>query len=480
MKNRIINHYLVATLIVFNTFSISACKKTKVAETVAPIVVPPTIDPIATKFVSNSKNLNIVMFVPTDNPALSDYKTRLSTLFIYFQNWLHAEMLRYGYDKYMGLGIDETSKLVKFIEVKAQYGQAQYPYDSSISAAKILAEIAAYKTAHPTEFSNGAHTLILLPLRTDGGDQPFYGYGKNCFAVDNANMAVNKIPNPSSNYLGGMLHELGHGLNLPHNHAKYNTEEPILGTSLMGSGNVSFSKGQKTFLTEVDAAILNRNEIFQNPLPAETPYETATATVDPKVTYNSLTQNFDITASFTSDKDVSDVLVYLDPNINNEGYTGRGVGNVNYNAVAWRFNLGINKTFTANVPIKELNYKVNESYELFIKLLMKNGNTVTKGYQFSFKAGVPQIGVNNVSKFYQNSSYAGYEIELPVGEYTTADIVAKGISDKDISSVVVGLGLKVILYSGDNFTGTSFELTSSSNISTFNDKTSSIKVIAIN
>jgi hypothetical protein len=474
--------YLVALFILASVLSINACKKAAVTEPSSPTEVPPVVEPVTPiKFVSNSKNLNIVMFVPTDNPALSDYKTRLTTLFIHFQNWMHTEMLRYGYNKYLGLGMDETSKLVKFIEIKAQYGQAQYPYDSGISAGKILAEIATYRASHPAEFSNSNHTLILLPNRTDGGDQPFYGYGKNCFAVDNASMAVNKIPNASSNLLGGMLHELGHGLNLPHDHAKYYTEEPTLGTSLMGSGNVSFSKGQKTFLTEVDAAILNRNEIFQNPLPAEVPYETATTTIEPKVSFNALTQAFDITGSFTSDKEVSDVLVYLDPNVNNEGYTGGGAANVNYNAVGWRFNPGANGTLTATAPIKELTYKTDEPYELFVKLLLKNGSTVAKSYQFNFKAGVPQIGANGAAKFYQNASYAGYEVELPVGEYTTAAMVAKGIKDKDISSVIVGLGVKIILYSGDNFTGTSFELTSSSSyISAFNDKASSIKVLAVN
>jgi hypothetical protein len=226
------------------------------------------------------------MFVPTNNPALSDYKTRLTDLMVHFQNYLHTEMLRYGYNKYLGLAKNNVTGLVNFIEVPAAGPQADYPYSSSISATKIINEINAYKATHASEFSNSSHTLILLPERTDGSadGQPFYGYGKNCFALDNANMAVNKIPNPSSNYLGGMLHELGHGLNLPHDHAKYASEEPTLGTSLMGSGNVSFSKGLPTFLTPVDAAILNRNEVFQNPTPSDIAYESATTTTSANLT----------------------------------------------------------------------------------------------------------------------------------------------------------------------------------------------------
>ncbi|MCZ4244184.1 hypothetical protein [Pedobacter punctiformis] len=424
-------------------------------------------------FTTNTKNLNIVMFVPTDNPALPDYKTRLSALFTHFQSWFHTEMLRYGYDKYMGLPINDSTNLVKIIEIPAQFGQSAYPYSASVSANKILAEINTYKAAHPTEFSNSSHTLILMPMRTDGGDQPFYGYGKNCFALDNANMAVDKIPNPTSNYLGGMLHELGHGLNLPHDAGKYTSERPTLGTSLMANGNVTFSKGQPTFLTPADAAILNRNEVFQNPLPTEIPYEAATATFDANFVYSSASQSFNVSGSYTSNKEVSDILIYMDPDL--------GSSDADYNAVTWRFNTAVGNTFTGSIALNDLQYKTNEPYNIRVKLLLKNGNVVSKNYSFSFLNGVPQIGANGSATFYQNGSYGGYAVELPVGNYTTADLIAKGISNNDISSVKLGLGVKSILYNGDNFTGTGYEVTSTTSfLSTFNDQTSSIKVVAVN
>ncbi|MGN7989274.1 hypothetical protein ACTJKC_18145 [Pedobacter sp. 22226] len=454
----------------------SSCKKAQVSE---PETTSAKLKTLALGsgttppgFVSNTKNLNIVMFVPTDNPALSDYKTRLTTLFAHFQGWFHTEMLRYGYDKYMGLPKVDSTGLVRFIEIPAQFGQSAYPYDSGVSATKILNEIAAYKATHASEFSNSSHTLILLPNRTDGGDQPFYGYGKNCFAVDNVNMAVDKIPNASSNLLGGMLHELGHGLNLPHDHAKYASEQPTLGTSLMGSGNVTFSKGQPTFLTEVDAAILNRNEVFQNPLPTEIPYEAATTSINALFAYNSATQAFNVSGSFTSNKEVSDILIYMDPDL--------GSSDADYNAVAWRSTPATGNTISATIPFSELYYKNNEPYNIRVKLLLKNGGNVSKTYSFSFLNGVPQVGTNGSAKFYQNASYGGYGISLPIGQYTTADLISRGISNNDVSSVNVGLGVKVIMYDGDNFTGSSIELTSSSTyVSTFNDKASSIKVIAL-
>jgi hypothetical protein len=464
---------IFAVLIAITVF-LSSCEKAKVLpveQAVKSMQVSATSTTTST-FTSNPKNLNIVMFVPTDNPALSDYRTRLTTLMVHFQSWLHTEMLRYGYDKYMGLPLD-TGGLVKFIQIPAQGPQADYPYTASVSATKIINEINAYKTTHPGEFSNASHMLILMPQRTDGSSegQPFYGWGKYCFALDNSNMAVDKIPS-TSNYLGGMLHELGHGLNLPHDHAKYTSEQPVYGTSLMGSGNVTFSKGQPTFLTPVDAAILNRNEVFQSPLPTEIPYASATTTINANLTYDSGLQTLNLIGNFTSDKTVSDILVYMDPKISSS--------DADYNAVTWRFNPGAGNTLTGAMALNELNFKNNEPYDVRVKLLLNNGNTISKAYSFSFLNGVPQIGANGSAKFFQHGSYGGYGVSLPVGNYTTANLASLGISDNDVSSLTLGFGVKVILYDGDNFTGSSIEMTSSSSfVSTFNDKASSIKVIAL-
>ncbi|SEF43440.1 hypothetical protein [Sphingobacterium lactis] len=451
--------------------SLFSCSK----DVEAPVVPENPIDTSLAnlKFVSNPKNLNVIMFVPTDNPARADYKPRLSQLMVHFQSWLHDEMKRYGYDKYMGLAKDEATGLVNIIEIKGAGTQADYPYEASVSANKIIKEIESFRTANPQLFSSDKHYLILLPERTSGDTgQPFYGYGKYCFALDNAFMSVNHIPNPNSNYLGGMLHELGHGLNLPHNRAKYVSEEPTLGTSLMGSGNVSFSKGKPTFLTEVDAAILNVNEVFQSTSSSELAYESPTFTLDPKFEIDNANQRLNISGSFTSDKEVSDILVYLDPNVNNEGV---GV-NRDYNAVAWRFNPGTNNTLAGAIDLKELFYKGNTPYDLKIKLLLKNGANTTTDFGFQY-VNDELTSFGNVVFTYSNASYAGVKGQLDIGEYTKADLLDKGIEDNSISSIKIGHDVKVTLYDGDHFSGNSLVLTASSTyLSTFNDKVSSMKV----
>ncbi|MBB2949350.1 hypothetical protein [Sphingobacterium sp. JUb56] len=351
------------------------------------------------EFVSNPVNLNIVMFVPTDNPALKDYKTRLSALFVYFQNWIHTEMMRYGYSTYLGLPVDQLTGLVKIIEIPASGTQADYPYKSAISVGKIINEIKTFKTKNPAQFSSDNHCLVLLPARTDGGNQPFYRHGKFCFAVDNSEMSVTGIPNPNSNYLGGMLHELGHGLNLPHSEAKY-SEGFIHGTSLMGSGNYSFSKGQPTFLTESDAAILNRNEVFQPAKSSSTPYLKPIYSLQPRFNIDNRQQKLFVNGSYTSTLPVSDILVYMDPNVNNEG---TGV-NKDYNAVTWRFSPQSIGLIQGTIDLNELNFKNNTPYELKIKLLLQNGHITSDVFPFQYNNGKLTTRLDS-SLTFSNASY---------------------------------------------------------------------------
>jgi len=81
--------------------------------------------------------------------------------------------------------------------------------------------------------------------------------------------------------------------------------------------------------------------------------------------------------------------------------------------------------------------------------------------------------------FYRDCDYAGTEIMLGPGSYTTTDMFHMGIRDNDISSLKVSPGYKVILYSDDYFTGS--VQTISSDITClvsldFNDKVSSLRV----
>ena len=83
---------------------------------------------------------------------------------------------------------------------------------------------------------------------------------------------------------------------------------------------------------------------------------------------------------------------------------------------------------------------------------------------------------------FQDCNYGGYSAGLIAGDYTLSQLQALGVSNDDISSVRVAVGYKVILYSDDNFQGTTVTLTADNSCLvglSFNDITSSIRVIKI-
>lgn len=84
-----------------------------------------------------------------------------------------------------------------------------------------------------------------------------------------------------------------------------------------------------------------------------------------------------------------------------------------------------------------------------------------------------------VADIFQHCDFGGWGVELELGDYTTADLVALGATDNNVSSVQVSPGYEVILFDGNNFTGNSLTLTSDTACTvsqSFNDITSSIRV----
>lgn len=82
---------------------------------------------------------------------------------------------------------------------------------------------------------------------------------------------------------------------------------------------------------------------------------------------------------------------------------------------------------------------------------------------------------------YDAASYNGNSVCLAVGDYTTADLDAKGINNDSISSIYVSTGYQATMYVDNNFAGNSEDLTASNaslGTISWNDKISSIKIVA--
>ena len=210
-----------------------------------------------------AQQLNVVYFLGSDTEPVPDYERRLSELLLYLQQFYGREMQRHGYGaRSFGLDIKSPGR-VNIIEYKAKNPAAHYPYANG-GGWKAAQELEEFFKANPDR-KKSQHTLVIMPTWNDEkngpdnpGGVPFYGMGRNCFALDYPAFDIKHLGQKTregqllTKWYGGLAHELGHGLNLPHNHQTASDGKKY-GTALMGAGNYTFGTSP-TFLTPARAA----------------------------------------------------------------------------------------------------------------------------------------------------------------------------------------------------------------------------------
>ena len=346
-----------------------------------------------------SQNLNVVYFIPDDAVIFNDYEKRISELMLWSQDWVKKQMKASGYDnKTFGLLTDKSQGRIKIITVYGKKKMENYPYLNG--SGPVFSEVEGYFNAHKKDRSS-LYTLIIIPRYRfkpdgvpDGG--PFYGGSKSCFALDYEGLDLKHMGKPGAAgelfgiWFGGLVHELGHGLGLPHNCQKRSeNNHPNMGMALMSSGNRTFGKSP-TFLTAADAAILNVNPLFNqkiNPDP-KLSGELVMANADIKqlnTVYDMQKRSIIVSGRFKSDLGTASILYYNDPDVNGEG---KGV-NRDYNAVTWESKpIGLD-SFYVEMPIDELYYKDGSPYELKVNLVHVNGTVTEHIYNYNFINGLP-------------------------------------------------------------------------------------------
>ena len=217
-----------------------------------------------------ANKLNVVYFTGNDNEPIADYQRRISELLLYLQQFYAKEMDRNGFGKRaFGLNMLANGE-VDIILIRGKKGHKEYSYGTGHNAC--LEEVNAYFAAHPDKkFSQ--HTFVIMPTHYDEeygnsnpGGVPFYGLGRNCFALDYPDFDIKYLGENTTKgrlltkWYGGFAHELGHGLNLPHNDGPTGMNAE-LGTPLMGSGNYTFGL-KPTYLTPSSCSILDKSETF--------------------------------------------------------------------------------------------------------------------------------------------------------------------------------------------------------------------------
>jgi hypothetical protein len=385
------NFYFVFLL----AFFFLGCKKDQSSSVV---VVPPVNPPppvISYNYTSDrAYNLNVIYFIPNDVTLPAEYHRRLSEILLNTQDFFGKEMQRNGFGfKTFGLLKDAANKRIKLIEIKGKLGKSAYPYNGG--AAAVQAEIAEYRTSHAADFTSD-HNLVIIPAYTydangEPGGPPFYGFGRTCFALDYADQDVKYLGAGgtlglrATKWIGGLVHELGHGLNLPHNRQKA-VSEIDLGMALMWAGNSTWGISP-TFLTSADAAVLNTNQVFN--LQNSSYYSNVTtALLRINGAYDAGKKAIVLKGKLNSNVTVTNILYFNDPNVNNEGVGG----NRDYNAIAWISKPIGTDSFYVEMPFNDLVEKSdNIPYELKIKFVHENGTVVEFYYSYTFKAGIPVL-----------------------------------------------------------------------------------------
>ncbi|GAA4199658.1 hypothetical protein GCM10022289_10360 [Pedobacter jeongneungensis] len=354
-------------------------------------------------------NLVVVYLIPQDITPLPNYEERISKALLYGQEFFRQQMIQQGFgDKTFGLIKDNAMQRVQICTVKSNKPASQLS-----NAGAVKNEADAYLALPENVGKNTSqHMLIITPY-----DNKLYGgWGKYCIVYDNLGLDMN---NPNKDnlalWVGGMLHELGHALQLQHNNEPFpvggdmrsqnepksqakrfpNTYRP----TLMGIGNYSLEvfPNNPTILTKADCAMLDVCEIL-NDVTIPTYYGEASSAVDIiHGNYNTATQNLEFSGKFLNSSPANPVKhigVFLDPNVEGEGEGA----NHDYNAISYETEPIGTDSFSIALPLSGLSYQGNTTYEVKIKLIHANGY-ITQGIaHIYFDANVPGLATEFAPK----------------------------------------------------------------------------------
>ena len=352
----------------------------------AGVTVPDVLkDRIALK--KTAQQLNVVYFLGSDTEPVPDYERRLSELLLYLQQFYGREMQRHGYGaRSFGLDIKSPGR-VNIIEYKAKNPAAHYPYENG-GGWKAAQELEEFFKANPDR-KKSQHTLVIMPTWNDEkngpdnpGGVPFYGMGRNCFALDYPAFDIKHLGQKTregqllTKWYGGLAHELGRGLNLPHNHQTASDGKKY-GTALMGAGNYTFGTSP-TFLTPASCALLDACEVF-SVTPAQKFYEGR-----PEVEIKDTAISFKgdqilISGSYKSPQTVKALNVYVqDPPY---------AVNQDYDAVSFSQRLGKKSgKFSMKIDKKELDGLTNNEFRISLMFILANGLHMQKHFTFHWDA----------------------------------------------------------------------------------------------
>lgn len=214
----------------------------------------------------SSAVLRVVYFHPSDRDPLPNYAERLDRVLNDVSNFYRDGLRRFGLEN-SGLPLERNDGRLVLHVVRGKFPARDYNGDSG---AQTMEEIRA--SLHATINLDHEHVLVIYALGRKEPDGryvfscPYWGSGSqrngiahatDCELLDPQLLSETKnkilfadswdarmlrsVAEFNTLYIGGIAHELGHGLGLQHDAGSFAEER--FGTSLMGSGNRHYRSG---------------------------------------------------------------------------------------------------------------------------------------------------------------------------------------------------------------------------------------------
>ncbi|MFZ6012208.1 MAG: T9SS type A sorting domain-containing protein [Bacteroidota bacterium] len=147
------------------------------------------------------------------------------------------------------------------------------------------------------------------------------------------------------------------------------------------------------------------------------------------------------------------------------------------NGTTWTpLNSQSNQDFPNRLQRREFSFTNTTAYTHYRLNMTNNSGNILQLAEWEINGTVP-----GVVTAYQHTNYGGTSGVFPVGNYTLAQMQARGVADNWISSVRVTAGYQVAFYENDNFSGASLTKTADDATlvdDSWNDRASSMMVSA--
>ena len=357
------------------------------------------------------KKLRVAYFHPKDRLPLKNYEERWDRIMADIQQFYREQMRQLGYGG-ITLSLEQERGKLKLHKVEGSANDdGSYSYKSG---EPIRREV--FRALAKDGIDANAETLLIVCglSRTEGKRvtiySPYYGMGANhnrgiCFVADSDWLTIDglkpdkkkialqvkehrgyesfSLARFNTTYIGGTIHELGHGLSLPHNHATI--QESKRGTALMGAGNYTYrqewrKEGKGSFLTHAHAIRLLVHPVFSG--------TTQQCNQSPNLKLRELKVSFEGDMIHVRGKIQSDVPTIAMIAYNDRGDRGQKGYQVNndYDATTWTSVISPTKEFWIRVgDLKE------GSHQLRLISVHANGAAITHRLHYTMKGGIPDF-----------------------------------------------------------------------------------------